>query len=398
MPRLTKALIEAAQIASKPIYLWDQQISGFGVKVLPSGKRKYILKYRTKGGGRTAQQRWYLIGTHGDITLDQARDIAKKVHGSLIDGIDPQGQKEAFREALIVTKLWDRFEKEHLSKRKLKTKQNYKQIWASHIKPALGTKKVIDVNRDDIHRLHHRMSKHPYQANRTLSVLSKMFNLAERWNMRLDGTNPCRHVEKYREYSRQRYLKLEELSALGDALREALVAQTETPHMVAAIQLLLITGARVGEILGARWEWVNWESRIIQLPDSKTGAKPIYLSDSAIKVLKFLASLPQAKTNPYIIVGRVPEQPLSTLHRPWIRIQERAGLDKVRLHDLRHTAASIGVSQGMNLPVIGRLLGHTQASTTQRYAHVDIDPALNAANKIGDVVANAIGVLNDEEA
>ena len=392
MPRLTKNLIETEQPGDKPKFLWDVQQPGFGVKILPSGKKKYLVKYRAKGGGRAAQQRWYLIGTHGAITLEQARLIARQVQGAIAEGKDPQGQKEAFRSAATVLDLWDRFEKEHLSKRKESTKRHYRQIWQIHVRKALGTKKVIDVNRDDIHRLHHKMSKHPYQANRAIAVLSKMFNLAEQWGMRPDGTNPCRHVEKYRERSRERFLNGEELEHLGIALREGLSAQTETPHMVAAIQLLLLTGARVSEILGVRWEWIDWEVRIIRLPDSKTGAKSVYLSETAIKVLKMLKDLPQAAENPYVIAGRVPGKPLNDLRHPWHRVRERAGLNDVRLHDLRHTAASIGVSQGMNLPVIGRLLGHTQASTTQRYAHVAVDPALEAVNKIGAVVSAALDV------
>lgn len=390
MPRLTKTLIENEQPESKPKFLWDSQQVGFGVKTLPSGKKKYILKYRTKGGGRTAQQRWYLIGTHGAITLDQARDIARMVLGAIAEGKDPQGQKETFREASTMTKLWERFENEHLSKRKRSTIGHYKHIWNMHLKPALGTKKVMDVIRDDIHRLHHKMSKHPYQANRCMAVLSKMFNLAESWGMRPDGSNPCRHVEKYKEKSRERFLNVEELENLGVELRNGLAAQTETPHMIAAIQLLLLTGARVGEILGAKWEWIDWENQIIRLPDSKTGAKPIYLSKAAIKILEDLKELPQANKNPYVIVGRMKKQPLNDLRHPWYRIRERAGLNDVRLHDLRHTAASIGVSQGLNLPIIGRLLGHSQASTTQRYAHVDVDPAIKAANKIGSVVSGAL--------
>ncbi len=395
MPRLTKALIDNELPENKPKFLWDTQQSGFGVKVLPSGNKKYILKYRTKGGGRRAQQRWYLIGTHGAITLDQARGIARQVQGAIAEGKDPQGQKESFRGATTMQELWERFEKEHLPKRKEKTILHYQQIWAKHIRQAMGAKKVIDVNRDDVHRLHNHMSKHPYQANRAIAVLSKMFNLAEMWGVRPDGTNPCRHVEKYRENSRERYLNAEEMGRLGDALHEGLAAQTETPHMVAAVQLLLLTGARVSEILGARWEWIDWESRVIRLPDSKTGAKPVYLSETAIKILELLKGLPQAKESPYIIVGRVAGKPLSDLRHPWHRIRKRADLNDVRLHDLRHTAASIGVAQGMNLPVIGRLLGHSQASTTQRYAHVDVDPALDAVNKIGAVVSKALDIGED---
>jgi integrase len=384
MPKLSKAIVESEALGLKPRYLWDSQITGFGLKVLPSGTKRYVFKYRISGGGRRAQQRWYQIGTHGNITLDNARRIAVQVAGAVAEGRDPQGQKLSFRDSATVTGLWGRFEKEHLQRRKPKTIEHYKQIWRTYIKPTLGAKKVMDVNRDDVHRLHHRMSKLPYQANRTIAVLSKLFNLAEAWEMRPDGSNPCRHVEKYPEQARERYLNADELKRLGEALELGLAAQTETPYMVAAIRLLLMTGARLSEILGARWEWVDWDQRVIRLPDSKTGAKLIYLSSAAIEILENLCQLPKASENPYIIVGALAGKPLSDLRHPWLRVRERAGLDDVRLHDLRHTAASIGVTVGMSLPVIGRLLGHTQAQTTQRYAHVAIDPALAAADRISN--------------
>ena len=389
MPKLIKSIVEGTQPGTKPIFIWDSQIPGFAVKILPSGTRRYFVKYRTKGGGRSAQQRWETIGTHGAITVDQARDEAKRILADVAENKDPQGMKVAFRQAPKMTALWERFERDHLSKRKASTARNYEQLWRIYVKPRLGTKKVIDVNRDDVYRLH-RSIKARYQANRTVALLSKMFNLAERWEMRPDNSNPCRHVEKHRETYRERFLTTEEIGRLGQALRDGHAAQTETPHMIAAIQLLLLTGARVSEILGAKWQWIDWEHHIIRLPESKTGAKIIYLGDAAIEVLEHLRSLPHAKENPYVIAGGVKGQPLADLRHPWMRIRERADLDGVRLHDLRHTAASIGVSQGMNLPVIGRLLGHTQASTTQRYAHVGADPALAAANTIGDVVAKAM--------
>lgn len=160
--------------------------------------------------------------------------------------------------------------------------------------------------------------------------------------------------------------------------------------MVAAVRLLLLTGARLNEVLGAQWDWIDWERRVLKLPDSETGAKPIFLSAPALEVLENLRALPTSQGSRYIIHGRVKGRPLINLAKPWTRICDRAGLREVRLHDLRHTAASIGVGQGMSLPVIGRLLGHTQASTTQRYAHVDLDPALAAAEQIGTAVSGAL--------
>ncbi len=388
--KLTKRTVEAAQPADKPTFLWDDQLSGFGLKVLPTGQRRYIVKYRVGAGGRTAQQRWITLGTHGAITAEQARDLATQALAAVARGEDPQGDKFTTRTAPTMTDLWTRYESDHLPHKKPTSQRDDQQKWRDVIGPRLGKRKVNEIARDDIDRLHRQLADTPYQANRTVALLSKLFNLAELWGMRPDGTNPCRHVRKFAEKHRERYLSSDEMERLGDALRQGLAAQTETPHMVAAIQLLLLTGARVNEVLTARWAWLDWDRRIIQLPDSKTGRKPLFLSEPAIAILRSLQALPTSEECPYIIRGRSKDQPLVNLAKPWQRICERAGLVDVRLHDLRHTAASIGVAQGMNLPVIGRLLGHTQASTTNRYAHVDIDPALAAVDLIGNVISAAM--------
>ncbi|WP_243080323.1 site-specific integrase [Candidatus Rhodoblastus alkanivorans] len=217
-----------------------------------------------------------------------------------------------------------------------------------------------------------------------------MMIMAEVWGYRPDGSNPCRHIVKYREQARQRYLSPDELVRVGQALAVALDAGEINAHMDAAIRLLLLTGARVSEILGARWEWVDWNRRVIALPESKTGAKPLFLSDQAIELLRVRKAAAEGSDNPHVIEGRLAKKPLVNLAKPWALIRKRAGVEDVRIHDLRHTAASIGVASGLNLPVIGRLLGHTQAATTQRYAHVDIDPALAAINTIGAAIAASL--------
>lgn len=392
MPRLTKRAVESITPATTPVFLWDGQLPGFGVKVLPSGQRRYVVKYRAGGGGRAAQQRWYTVGTHGAITAEQARDLAQQVLAAVAHGRDPQADKFALREAPTLQELWDRYETDHLPRKKATSARDDRQKWHDHIAPALGRAKIRDVTRSDVDKLHKALAGRPYQANRVVALLSKLFNLAERWGMRPEGTNPCHHVKKYAEEGRQRYLSAEELARLGDALREGLATQTESPYMVAAVQLLLLTGARVNEVLTAQWDWVNLDRRVIDLPDSKTGCKPLFLSEPAVEILRSLKALSSSDDCRYVLRGRTKDKPLAALAKPWKRICERAALKNVRLHDLRHTAASIGVAQGMNLPVIGRFLGHTQASTTQRYAHVDIDPALAAADRIGKTVSTALGL------
>lgn len=392
MARLTKRVVEAVEPTAKPAFLWDDQLAGFGVKVLPNGQRRYLVKYRAGGGGRAAPQRWYTLGTHGAITTEQAREVAQQVLAAVARGEDPQGDKFAFREAPVMGELWDRYVTDHLPMKKRTSQLDDRQKWRDYIEPKIGRRKVNQVRREEIDSIHKSLADRPYVANRVLALLSKLFNLAEKWEMRSDGSNPCRHVTKFKEHARDRYLTGEELARLGAALREGLDTHSETPHMVAAIQLLLLTGARLNEVLGAHWDWVDLDRRVINLPDSKTGKKPLFLSDAAVEILKGLQALSTSKECPYVIRGRTKDQPLTNLAKPWKRLCDRAEIEGVRLHDLRHTAASIGVANGMSLPIIGRILGHTQARTTQRYAHVDIDPALAAADRIGNTVSAALGL------
>ncbi len=394
MAKLTKALI-AEQIArSKPYYVWDTHMIGFGLKVSPSGKKTFVLKYRTTEGGRGAQQRWFRIGHYGSITLEDARKQAMCLRAEVVEGNDPQRQRQTLRDATTMTDLWERFENEHLPKRKPSTADDYRAMWKNHIQPEFGTSKIKDISRKEIIAVHLRISKRsPYTANRLVAMLSKLFNMAEKWELRVDGVNPCRHVERNPENKRQRYLSADEITALGNSLRDGLALQEENHYMAAAIQLLLLTGARVSEILGTRWEWVDLDRRVINLPDSKTGAKQLFLSEPAVAVIRGLAELPKSKGQPFVIRGRLADRPFDNLRKVWRRVSNRAGISGARLHDLRHTAASIGVNGGLTLPIIGKLLGHTQVSTTQRYAHVDINPALSAIDAIGKTVAASLGAI-----
>lgn len=395
MPRLTKRLVEAIGVSRAPVYAWDDQLAGFGIKVLPGGRRKYICKYRI-GGGRAGRDRWYLIGTHGQITCDQAREMAVQILSAVARGQDLQSDRLAAREAPTVSDLWRRYSTEHLPRKSAASGVNDYQKARDHILPRLGQLKVADVTRADVQDLHRELADRPYQANRVLALLSKMLNLAEIWGYRPDGTNPCRHIEKYKEQPRQRYLSNDELARLGVALAELEATGAHGVYAAAAIKLLLLTGARVSEVLQARWAWIDWQHSSIVLPDSKTGPKPLFLSNPALVVLRDLSARPEAAASAFIIKGRLPGKPLVNLAKPWKGLCRAAELDGVRVHDLRHTAASVGAGRGLSLPIIGRLLGHSQPQTTNRYAHVDGDPALLAINTIGEAIGTAFGIGNDK--
>src|SRR6266446_3499844 len=385
--KITKRAVDALKPADGvEAVLWDSELKGFGIRVQRGGAKSYVLHYRV-GTGRGAPLRKLTIGRHGSPwTPETARKEAKTLLGMIEDGADPAADKMARREAPTIAELAERFLAEHAdSKRKGSTAAEYRRLLDKIILPALGKRKVADVTRADVTKLHHANRGAPYQSNRVLAVLSKMFNLAERWGLRPDGSNPCRHVEKFFERKRERMLSPTELARLGDAL----AAYTGSPYAVTAVKLLVFTGARLGEVLGLKWEWIDFERGEARLPDSKTGAKTLHLPPPALAVL---ADLPRLDNNPHVIVGQKVGAALANLEKPWRAIRKAAGLDDVRLHDLRHAFASVAASSGMGLPIIGKMLGHTQAATTARYAHLASDPVKAAAAAVAGKIAAAMGV------
>ena len=248
---------------------------------------------------------------------------------------------------------------------------------------------VTQVTRADIANFHHDLRHIPYQANRCLEIISKMFNLAELWGLRPDGSNPRRLIQKYPEVKRERFLSLDEIKRLGSVLRDIETEGREMPSAILAIRLLLYTGCRLNEIMTLKWEYVDLEAAILHLPDSKTGAKKVYLGKPAVKLLE---EAPLIVGNPWVIPGALPGARLTDLQPFWQRVRAKAGLEGVRIHDLRHTFASTAVAAGHSLPIIGRLLGHTQVQRTARYAHLAASPAMTAADSITSVLDEALAI------
>ncbi|MCZ6640365.1 MAG: site-specific integrase [Gammaproteobacteria bacterium] len=383
--KLTKRAVEGLQCEEKEFIVWDTEIPGFGVRVRPSsGRRVYILKYRTKKG----TPRKPAIGPHGNITTEQARSIARTWLAEVHKGGDPAAETEAGRNAPSLSEFAERYMKQHaeVKKRPLSVAGDEQNL-RNHILPKLGRKKLIDINRQDLIRFHHSLKDKPGAANRCVALLSKMFNLAEKWGQRPDGSNPCRHVERYKEHRIERFLSNDELAHLGEVLTEAERTGSELPSAIAAIRLLLFTGCRRSEILTLKWEHMDFERHCLRLPESKTGAKTVYLSPPALEVL---TGIERGEDNPYVITGAKPGSHLVNLTKPWHRIRAKAGLDDVRLHDLRHSFASVAVAGGLSLPLIGALLGHTQPQTTARYAHLAADPLRQATDMVGRRIAAAM--------
>src|SRR5262245_1321825 len=365
--------------------MWDSGLPGFAARRQRSDTVSYVLKYRTSAG----QQRWHTIGRHGaPWTPETARAEALRVLGEVAKGADPSGARAAAKAAPTVAELAARFLAEHAeAKRKPRTAREYRRLFEKVILPALGQKRVGDVTRQDIARLHHGKRTTPTEANRALALLSVFFTFAERQDERPDGSNPCRHVERFPQRRRERFLSAEELARLG----ETLAAYQGSPYHPATIKLLVFTGARLSEVLGLQWDWVSLERGEARLPDSKTGAKTIHLPPPALEVL---AALPRLEGNPYVLGAR---RSTTFIEKPWRTIREAAGLADVRLHDLRHAFASVAASAGMGLPIIGKMLGHTQAQTTQRYAHLASDPVKAAAAAVAGRIAAAMKGVSEPE-
>jgi len=378
MARLTKRTIEAAEVRDKDYFVFDDELSGFGLRILPSGRKILILQYRV--GTRT---RRLTLGYYPSITAEQARDKAFKSLAAIRDGQDPMQEKQAFAACPEMREYFERFMEIH-AKVHLKpcTRVRYDGIIKNHLIPALGRLKISEVTRAHILQVHFSMSKMPSSANQTLALLSKMFNMAEAWGLRAENSNPCRYIKKYKEQKRERFLSADEMRRLGDALRMAEEARLCSPFAIAAFRLLILTGARLGEIQHCRWEYVHLDRGFIRLPDSKTGPRYIHLGRTAIEVLR---QMPRMAGNPYLICSEhKPNEPVNDLQCTWRLIKKWARIEDVRIHDLRHTFASNAVAMGMSLPMIGRLLGHTQTQTTARYAHLAMDPVLEAASKVTD--------------
>jgi integrase len=385
--------------------VWDDKLKGFGVTVYPTGLKTYVAQYRKDGRSHRV-----VIGKHGRLTPDQARREAKALLGDVEKGADPAVERRTKREAPTLNKVAEGFLAYAFAKKKSGTARGYDNALRLHILAQLGTRCLTKITHADVESLHAGMSDHPVQANRTLDVLSAVWTWAAKQKHVDAASNPTKDVEKYRESARERYLTNAELLRLSEALTAAETTglpysvDESSPkakrapkpenrlrkfdrHAVVAIRLLVLTGARLREILDAKWEHVDLERGMIFLPDSKTGRKPIYLAAAAAAIL---STLPRVDGNPYVIPGEKKGQPRADLKRPWDAICEAAGLDGVRLHDLRHSFASVGVGASLGLPIIGRLLGHSQPSTTQRYAHLDADPMRRAVETIGSTIAAAM--------
>lgn len=358
--------------------VWDRDLRRFGAR-----RRKdsvtYFVKARIDG-----RQRWINVGRHGPTTAAEARAKARQVLAEIDSGQDPTRERDGRRTIPIFSDFAQRWLREHVRpKRKPNTYTEYKRIIDLHIAPAIGKVRIDRLNRSDAVTLHADLAMTRYQANRVLAVLSAVMTFAERLGYRQPASNPCRGVERYKERKRKRALSIAEIATLWKHLDK--LDDSINPYIVNAFRLLLLTGMRREEVLTLRWKHVDLDAGIIRLADAKSGPRDVVLSAKAIEVLR---DTPRIEGNPYVLPGLKQGQRLVNITERWQEIRTALGFPEVRIHDLRHTVASL-LARSAPITVVRDALGHAEISTTSQYSHASTDDVRNAVESLGKLLEDS---------
>lgn len=380
--KLTKSVVEKAPVTGKDYELRDTVVSGFLCKVTAKGRRVFMLHYRTNAG----QRRKPVIGRYGGLGVDQARSIAQEWLGDIRRGHDPSTARQAARKALTVKELCTKFIEEYSKPRnKPRTVTTNQENIKRYIRPRLGRLKVPDVTRADIVGLMTWMVNSPTTANRVVACLRKMFNMAEVWGYRPDGSNPCRHVPMYPERGRTRYINDDELRRIYAYLDRADAEELEHPLLTLAIRLQFEFAARMCEIRMLEWAWVDFEQRRVTWPDSKTGGMSKPMSQEAYRLL---SAAPRIEGSRYVcpsLYDGAQPMPEGTYNNGWTRIQQRANVPHVGTHGIRHRAATDIANSGVPVKVGMALTGHKTVAMFMRYVHTESEPVREAADKVASL-------------
>jgi integrase len=402
MAKLTESVVSGLRTKATELVLWDSKLPGFGVRVKPSGVVSYLVQYRNAQG----RSRRLTIGRRGVLTTEEARAEARKALAEATRGSDPAEAKREARRDPTIKELCELYLAEGPAARPTKKASSWATDTSNiqrHIVPLLGRKHLRALTRADIERFQKDVTAGKTAANektgprgraivaggpgvaaRATAVLGAILAFAVERRLRSD--NPARGVRLNKGRKIERFLSAAELARLGEALAAA-DSSAANPTMIAAIRLLLLTGCRKNEVLGLQWDWVDLERAALRLPDSKTGAKVVPLGAPALEIL---AGLPRRGGCPWVLPAARGTGHLVGLPGVWRKIAKAAGLEGVRLHDLRHGFASVAVAAGSSLYILGKVLGHAQARTTERYAHLDADPVRAVADSTARKIAAAM--------
>jgi integrase len=387
--KLTKRTVEALTYQGNgngACYFWDPEVKGFGVRVFPTGRKAFLVTYRAG-----TRKRFLTLGTYGkDLTADEARKLAKATLGDAVRGADPAEIRAQERQGETMRDLCDAYMARHGDAKK-SASEDLRRI-KTHVLPAWGRIKARDIKRPDVANLHAKIGKRaPYEANRVLALLSKMFELARRWGFVPEGhPNPARDIDRFKEQKRDRWVTPEELPRLAQAINEE---PNESARF--ALWLYLLTGARKTELLTARWAYVDWTRAELKLPDTKAG-RVHYLPLSA-PALALLREIPRVEGNPFVLPGKLAGAHLVNISKPWNRVRAAAEVEDVRLHDLRRTVGSWLAQAGNSLHLIGRVLNHSNQSTTAVYARFGEDSVRAALEQHGARIMGAAGLAPTAE-
>lgn len=365
--KITKRAVDALSPGEA---LFDTELKGFMVRAR-KGARVYGLKYVNEG-----RQRIMTLGEHGPLTPDQARALAEVARAEVSKGGDPQATRDAAKargDAATFELFVALFERRHISRKKPRSAEEDRRLLRLHLLPPLARRSLASITKADVLRLKDKLEDRPIAFNRARALLHTMFERARDWELHT-GPNPAAGVSKHPEKPRERFITAEEYARLFAALDAA--SGIEHPSVITCIRLLALTGSRLSEILKLEWSQVDFEHAALRLPDSKTGTKVIPLGAAAIAPLARLE-----RVNAYVCHGDKSDRPLAPPQRQWRRIRKAAGLDDLRLHDLRHGFASVAAVSGESMKLLGATLGHRQAQTTERYAHLTHGPKREFADR-----------------
>ncbi len=376
--KLTRTAVDRALPRPRRYRLNDSLVPGLCLLVLPSGARTYYLRHRVDGA-----QRELKLGTPVELTPDQARELAREALARVRAGGDPGAERRAARVAPTIEALAARHLQAHASRKR--SGRNDEILWRRHLLPAFSRVRVAALTREQV-REWHACHPRPATANRALEVLGVAMGLAEEWGWRPVGTNPVRGVKAHPERQRRRYASPDELARLRAAMQqwEAAGPMAIRWRFIQLVRLLLLTGARLREVMEAEWSEIDWGRGVLRVPAErgKTGASEVRLSDRAVAILRGLEAAVGGSR--WVIPGETGERPLVGYRRMWLALLEEAGVSDLRVHDLRHTFASYSLSGGQTLGTVGQLLGHRSTQTTSRYAHLVDDAARAAVERVSD--------------